>query len=442
MIRYVIPSLLAVLLLPAEPLRAQQLYFPPVSGTEWSVTDPQELGYDAQAIQDLYAYLGERRSDAFLLLVDGKIVLEKYWEGFPPDSVHYWASAGKTLLAAAVGIAEAEGSVDLAVPSSDYLGAGWTDCGAEAEARITVLDHLRMTTGLDEAHEFFCTEPECLRCIADPGARWAYHNGPFTKLHDLIEAATGQTPTQFVRQRFRARTGITGAYLPLGPDNQVFFSTPRVMARYGLLLLNRGAWDGEQVIPADFHARMTRPSQPANESYGLLTWLNGQSTHMVNGSQTVFAGPLLPDAPADAYFAAGKNGQFLNVAPQSRLVWLRMGAEPVTGEEEYVGVNFNNEIWKRVNALTGGTTASRRIPEPLAGLQVFPNPAGEWVTLRWPDGAGRYELTDALGRRVLGGRTEGPETKVSLQGLPAGIYRLLVYEAAGRSHRATLAVRD
>ena len=424
-----------------SPLAAQEMYFPPVSGEQWATTDPAALAYDPVAINELYRYLEDSRSDAFLLLKNGRIVLENYWNDFPPDSVHYWASAGKTLVAAAVGIAEAEGSIDLSVPSSDYLGAGWTDCGEAAEERITVLDHLRMTTGLDEEYEFFCTEPGCLRCIAEPGTRWAYHNGPFTKLHDLIEAATGQTPTQFIRQRFRTRTGITGAYLPLGPDNQVFFSTPRVMARFGLLLLNAGVWDGAPIIPADFHARMIRPSQNINESYGLLTWLNGQPTHIRNGSQEVTAGPLLPDAPSDAYFAAGKNGQFINVAPADGLVWVRVGAEPVEGEEEYVGVDFNNEIWRRVNAVIRQSTGAGEAAGQIAELRVFPNPATGEVRIRGAEGISRYELYDALGRRVRSGRTARIVDAIDVSGLPEGVYRLRAHDAAGRVRGAAVVLR-
>lgn len=423
--------LVLLCLLPAG-ARSQAYYFPPVTGNEWQRRDPAGLGYDPAAIADLYDYLGAANSKAFILLHRGEIVLERYMNGFGPDSLHYWASAGKTLLSAAIGIAASEDHLRLSDPSSAYLGAGWTDCTPADEARITVLDHLRMTTGLDDTGDFFCTDAECLSCLTAPGTRWAYYNAPFTKLHDVLEAATGQAPTQFIRQRFRAATGLTGAYVPLGPYNEVFFSTARSMARFGLLLLNGGAWEGRQVIPQDYHARMIAPSQQLNPSYGLLTWLNGQSAYMMNGSREVFDGPALPDAPADTYFAAGANGQFINVAPSLDLVWVRVGDEPETGQGEYVGVEFNNAIWAHVNRVLSTAPTSTGDRRAAPDLQVAPNPATWQINLLAGDVPQTVDLYGADGRLLLRTHPDRPAFALPVATLPAGTYRLLCRWADGR----------
>ncbi|MFY7946628.1 MAG: serine hydrolase, partial [Bacteroidia bacterium] len=79
---------------------SQSLYYP---STTWQTTDPSSLGWCTSEIDSLYAFLQKGDSKAFVLLKDGKIVLEKYFGTFTQDSLWYWASAGKTLTAFAVG---------------------------------------------------------------------------------------------------------------------------------------------------------------------------------------------------------------------------------------------------------------------------------------------------------------------------------------------------
>lgn len=145
------------------PLLAQTLYFPPVSGDEWATTSMDELGWCADQLPELCDYLDENNTKAFLVLKDGKIVIEKYFGTFEQDSIWYWASAGKTITAVLTGIAQQEGDLDINDKSSDYLGTGWTDLTLEQENNITVKHQLSMITGLDdETGDVDCTDPECL----------------------------------------------------------------------------------------------------------------------------------------------------------------------------------------------------------------------------------------------------------------------------------------
>src|SRR2546421_8653689 len=110
---------------------APALYFPPSSGT-WETTTPASLGWNEAAITDLTTYLASTNTRAFIVLKNGKIVIEQYAGtqltsgAFTASSLWYWASAGKTLTAAAVGIANASGKINLDAKSSAYLGTGWT----------------------------------------------------------------------------------------------------------------------------------------------------------------------------------------------------------------------------------------------------------------------------------------------------------------------------
>ncbi|MFM7725488.1 MAG: serine hydrolase domain-containing protein, partial [Flavobacteriales bacterium] len=222
---------------------SQSLYFPPLTGSQWDTVSTQSLGWCRPPLDSLLDYLGQNNTKAFILLKDGKIALERYYGTFTVDSAWYWASAGKGLTAFLTGIAKQEGLIDLNDSTSKYLGTGWTSCTAQQEGRIKVIHQLTMTTGLDDGvADVYCTDDTCLRYLADPGTRWAYHNGPYTLLDGVLQTATGRTINQYFNQKVSVFTGITGAYFPSGYNN-VFVSKPRSMARFGLLMLNRGIWD-------------------------------------------------------------------------------------------------------------------------------------------------------------------------------------------------------
>ena len=104
----------------------------------------------------------------------------------------YWASAGKTLTGFTVGKAQEEGFLNIDQPSNLYLGEGWTSLDLEQENKITVKNHLTMTTGLDDGiANSDNTDPANLQYKAEVGTRWAYHNAPYTILDQLVESAVG-----------------------------------------------------------------------------------------------------------------------------------------------------------------------------------------------------------------------------------------------------------
>ncbi len=129
---------------------SQTLYFPPVTGSEWESVTPASLGWNLAKIDSLYSFLDASNTKAFLVLKDGKIVLEKYFDTFTRDSVWYWASAGKSLTAFLVGIAKQEGKLRLDDTTSKYLGTGWTLLTPAQEAQIKIINQLTMTSGLDD----------------------------------------------------------------------------------------------------------------------------------------------------------------------------------------------------------------------------------------------------------------------------------------------------
>jgi CubicO group peptidase (beta-lactamase class C family) len=328
------------------------LYFPPVSGTEWQSLTPASLGWNETQLNDLYPYLQSKNTKAFIILKNGKIVAEKYFGTFTADSLWYWASAGKTMTALLVGIAQQEGRLNINERSSTYLGRGWTSLPVLKEDLITVRHQLTMTTGLDDGGaDDDCTSPACLTYKADAGTRWAYHNAPYTLLEKVVENATGQSYNTYFQQKVRNLIGMNGFWLRSGFNN-VLYSNARSMARFGLLMLNKGKWDQTPILAdSNYFTAQVNSSQAINNSYGYLTWLNGKSSYMTPIFQNVFPGMLIPNAPADLYCGLGKNDQKVYVVPSQKLVVIRMGESSGTPALAISG--FDNELWGRLKTIIG-----------------------------------------------------------------------------------------
>ena len=332
-----------------------ELYFPPNHSPEWATLDPIDLCWSTQHLPALFDFLEQNNTRAFILLVDGRIVIERYWglnfggQPFDESSLWYWASAGKTLTASLVGIAQDLGHLDLQDPTTDYLGPGWSSLTFEQETAIRVWHQLTMTTGLDDGVvDNHCTEPACLTYLEEPGLRWAYHNAPYTLLDRVLESATGQAYSIFFNQALRDPIGMDGIWLDQD-YNHVYYSTPRSMARFGLLILNEGYWQDQPILAdSDYFSAMVSPSQDLNPAYGYLWWLNGQESFMIPNWQFVFQGPIAPQAPEDMFAAMGKNGQFLNIVPSQRLIMVRLGEHP---DDTQVPMVFQNEIWEHLNLI-------------------------------------------------------------------------------------------
>jgi CubicO group peptidase (beta-lactamase class C family) len=213
-----------------------QYYFPPDNQTVWDTLSPSVLGWCNSETEKLYQFLNANNTKAFILLKEGKIVLEKYFNGHSAAANWYWASAGKTLTAFVVGIAQQEKLLNINDKSSDYLGKGWTNCSPEQENEITIRHQLTMTSGLDDGvSDPYCTNGSCLKFKAKAGNRWAYHNAPYTLLDKVIEKASGQSLNVYTTQKVRTQTGMNGLFIQQDFNN-VFFSTARSMARFGLLI--------------------------------------------------------------------------------------------------------------------------------------------------------------------------------------------------------------
>ncbi|MAQ76287.1 MAG: serine hydrolase [Aquimarina sp.] len=330
---------------------SETLYFPPVQSEDWQTMSIEEAGWNTDKVSELKTFLEIQNTKAFIILKNGKIVIEEYFNDFTKNDSHFWFSAGKTLTAFTIGIANEEGLIDLNSSSALYLQSGWSSLTPTEESLITVKHHLTMTTGLDyNITNTFCTDPECLTYLNPSGSFWYYHNAPYTLLSEMISSVYNAGFDTYFDEKIKSKTGMDGSWLTLG-YNKIYYSTARSMARFGLLNLNKGVWGDVDVLQNQvYFNEMTTPSQNLNPSYGYLWWLNGQTSFRLPGSEIQYDGKLIPNAPDDLIAGLGKDDQKLYVIPSENLVIVRLGD---AADQSLLGPSgFDNELWAYINALT------------------------------------------------------------------------------------------
>ncbi|WP_295334422.1 serine hydrolase [Flavobacterium sp.] len=328
----------------------EAMYFPPSDGSNtWESKSIASLNWNQNAVQPLLDYLELKNTKSFIILVNGRIVMENYFNGHSATTPWYWASAGKTLTATVTGIAQEEGLININNKVSDYLGTGWTSAPLAKENLITCKNLLCMTSGLNDALGDDVS-PANLQYVADAGTRWAYHN-VYVKLQDVVAQASGQTWNNYFNTKLRDRIGMTGGAWINNDGLSVYWSTTRNMARFGLLALNQGKWNGNTIVSNAYFNQATTTSQTLNQAYGYLWWLNGKNTYRLPGLQLQFNGTLIPNAPNDMYAALGKNDQKIYVVPSMKMVIIRMGEVANPENPTFALSGFDNELWDKINDL-------------------------------------------------------------------------------------------
>ena len=284
-------------------------------------------------------------SKSFIILHNGKIVVEKYFGTHTATTPWYWASAGKTLTTAATGIAEQEGLININNKVSDYIGTGWTSAPIVKENLISCKNLLTMTSGLDDSNPGV-SAPD-LQYLADANTRWAYH-GVFFKLQDVIAQASNQTWSNYFNAKIKNPLGMSGLWLATGTEN-VYWSNTRSMARFGLFTFAKGKWNSTQILNENYLTAATNTSQNLNLAYGYMWWLNGKTSYRLPQTQIQFNGTLIPNAPNDMFCALGKDDQKIYVVPSKKLVIIRMGE--TADAANFALSDFDNALWGKINEL-------------------------------------------------------------------------------------------
>ena len=324
---------------------AEPMYYPSNTNNNWDTKTMASLSWNQANVQPLKDYLIQKNTKSFIILVNGKIVMEEYFNSHTATATWPWNSAGKTLLATVTGIAQQEGLININTKVAQYLGNGWTSAPPTKENLITPKHLLTMTSGLSDANDLVTTAS--LTYVVDAGSRWSYHN-VFQKLIDVVSSGTLQTYDSYFNAKLKNKLGMDG-FWNYGLIYKIYHSNTRSMARFGLMALSKGKWNTEQIINETFFNECINTSQNINLSYGYLWWLNGKSSTMLPGGQALYQGTLVPNAPADMYAAMGANDQRIYVIPSKNMVVVRMGEASDPANPSFALSGFDNVLWGKIN---------------------------------------------------------------------------------------------
>lgn len=247
-------------------------------------TSPAAAGLSSRAVLDLLDDLAEARTELHSLMVlrGGSVAVEGWWGPYRADRQHLLYSVSKSFTSMAIGLLVDDGVLDLDDRLVDLLPA-WAPAEPSPRVAAMTLRHaLTMTTGhtLDAIFPmllwgmehpgddwltgFFELEPG-----ADPGSVFAYNQLATYCLSRIVTERTGQRVVELLQPRLFEPLGIEGArWLTDGRGHDWGFSglhvTTEDLARFGQMVLQHGAFEGRQVVPAAWISEATRP-QVAND---------------------------------------------------------------------------------------------------------------------------------------------------------------------------------
>ena len=321
---------------------AQAALLPDIAGP--SIVEPQSPRL-AAALDRAFAEPSHppfKRTRAVVIVKDGRVVAERYAEGFGIDTPLLGFSATKSVISALAGILVRQGRL---APDQPAPVAAWKNPDDPRHA-ITVDQLLRHTAGLAlgsslQASLGAAFEPvnrmkfmesdmaafaENAELETAPGSTWNYHDGNYLILSRLIENAVGGKPAdvlRFATTELFAPLGMRhvtiefdGAGTPEGSSEML--ASARDWARFGQLYLNDGIVGGKRILPEGWVNYSAAPTPNAFVGYGAGFWTNRDNS--LGARYRIAHG-----WPRDAFFAKGSIGQYVIVIPSERLVMVRFG---------------------------------------------------------------------------------------------------------------------
>jgi CubicO group peptidase (beta-lactamase class C family) len=315
-----------------------------------------------EAFPGPHPMLGETR--ALLAVQGGRLVFERYGDGYGATTRLVSWSMAKSITQALVGVAVQQGRL---LPDQPMGNPRWGE--DDPRAAITWRRWLQMTDGLryteidapsttrnDAARMLFGPTARDVNAfaarlpvIAEPGVRWNYSTAGYMLIADALgrRVAPGVTdPDQrraamarWMRESLFAPIGMTSA-TPEFDDSGAFlggslvYASARDYARFGYLYLRDGLWDGRRILPpgwVDF-ARSPAPGMPS-DIYGAGFWLTP-----TEGTGRPYRALIADGDPFDAFSAQGHEGQVILIVPSRDLVIVRLGRFDDTREQwDYLG---------------------------------------------------------------------------------------------------------
>ncbi|MDD5170360.1 MAG: serine hydrolase, partial [Syntrophales bacterium] len=280
----------------------------------------------------------KRNTQGVVVVYKGRIIAEKYAEGFSPATPILGWSMTKSVTNALCAILVKQKRLDIMKPAPV---AAWKKPG-DPRSKITLDELLRMSSGLkfDEVYgpmkdvTYMLYDSKSMAQYAwgkplgaNPDGKWHYSSGTANIIARIERDAVGGTLVDiynFARINLFDKLNMSSAVIE--PDasgsfvgSSYMFATPRDWARFGLFTLRDGVWNGERILPEGWMKYSTTPTPLAPKGeYGAQFWLNaGEKDNPENR--------MYPSLPVDLYFLSGYNSQVVAVIPSRDVVIVRMG---------------------------------------------------------------------------------------------------------------------
>jgi CubicO group peptidase (beta-lactamase class C family) len=299
---------------------------------DWQTARPAQVGLSADGLAKMKTWHEQNGSRTGLVVRHGRIAGEWYFGDAAASKKYLVFSTSKSFSSTAAGLLIADGKLSL----DTTVGQVLNDVRPEAKQQVTIRQLLSMTSGVHNNKQLK-DEPKIFDYALHqapmdhpPGSTWDYNNTGLAILSPVIAKVAGQELDQVLDKKVFQPIGIgrddwswdqnQGHTLPYTG----LHITARSLARFGLLFLNRGRWQEQVIVPADWVARATAPSQTMNPAYGYLWWNNS-------------AGKW-PTVPRDAYAALGAFDNDMLIVPSLDLIVVRqVGDDSASRKKRDIG---------------------------------------------------------------------------------------------------------
>lgn len=316
-------------LVPKRNKTPKNLPFPygnlPQKDTVFSNVDYQKL---EQVVDTYFKQNTEDNTTRSLLIVyKNQIIAEKYADGFDKNTKILGWSMAKSIVSTVIGILDQQEKIDI------YSPAPIEEWKNDERSKITINNLLQMNSGLEWEEDYtkisdvtkmlyldtdMTVAQQKKPLVGKPNESWNYSSGTSNLLSGIVRKLfdTHQEYLDFWYSNLIDKIGMYSMILETDlAGNYVASSYPwattRDWAKYGLLYLNKGNWNGEQIISEDWVKYTATPTNTSEGIYGAQFWLNAQGH--------------LPDVPRDMFMADGYQGQRVIIIPSKDLVVVRTG---------------------------------------------------------------------------------------------------------------------
>jgi CubicO group peptidase (beta-lactamase class C family) len=284
------------------------------------VNNTVNTAFDKKGVKD-------KRTRAVIVIYKDKIIAEKYADGFNKNAKILGWSMTKSITATYFGILQKQGKIDIKKPAPI---AEWAN---DERKKITINDLLHMNSGLEweENYNAISDVTKMLFMVEDmtksqvdklligkPNESWNYSSGTTNLLSGILrkQFKSHQEYLDFWYSSLLDKIGMNSALVESDMTGNFVgssygWATTRDWAKFGLLYLHKGNWNGEQLFDESWAKYVATPTNTSNGNYGAQFWLN--------------AGGKFPDVPKEMYYCSGYQGQMVAIFPSHDLVIVRMG---------------------------------------------------------------------------------------------------------------------